>query len=89
MADLFFSNVPFDCDVAELHNWIEGQGFRVQCVELIRDLETRVSPSFAYVQLAETGRAADAILALDRKPLRDRVVHVREDWRARSARTAA
>ena len=89
MADLFFSNVPFDCDASELQAWIEAQGFRVKSVELIQDLVARISPSFAYVQLVDTGRTADAILALNRKPLRERVLQVREDWRARSARNAA
>jgi hypothetical protein len=89
MADLFLSNVPFDCDAPELQSWIEAEGFRVKSVELIQDLVARSSPSFAYVQLAEAGRAADAIPALNRKPLGGRVVQVREDWRARSARNAA
>jgi hypothetical protein len=89
MADLFLSNVPFDCDVPELQAWIEAQGFRVKSVELIQDLVARISPSFAYVQLAEAGRTADAILALNRNTLRGRILQVREDWRARSARNAA
>ena len=89
MADLFLSNVPFDCDAPELQAWIESQGFRVESVELIQDLVARISPSFAYVQLVNTGRAADAILALNRKNLRGRILQVQEDWRARSARNAA
>jgi hypothetical protein len=89
MADLFLSNVPFDCDVPELQAWIEAQGFRVESVELIQDMVARISPSFAYVQLAETGRAADAIQALNRKSLRGRVLRVQEDWRAGSAQHAA
>ena len=89
MADLFFSNVPFDCDVSDLQNWIEARGFRVQSLDLIEDLVARVSPSFAYVQLAEACRAADAIGALNGKLLRDRVLQVRRDWRVRSASNAA
>jgi RNA recognition motif-containing protein len=89
MADLFLSNIPFDCDASELQAWIERQGFRVKSVELIQDLVARVSPSFAYVQLADTSSAADAIFALNSKNLKDRVVQVREDWRARSTRDAA
>jgi len=89
MADLFLSNVPFDCDAPELQAWIEAQGFRVESVELIQDLVACVSPSFAYVNLVETRRAADAITALHRKSLRGRVLQVREDWRAGSAKHAA
>jgi RNA recognition motif-containing protein len=89
MADLFLSNVPFDCDAPELQAWIEADGFRVKSVELIQDLVARISPSFAYVELADAGDAADAILALNRKNLRGRVLQVGEDWRARSARNAA
>jgi hypothetical protein len=89
MADLFLSNVPFDCDISELQNWIEAQGFQVKSIELIQDLVACVSPAFAYVQLVEAGRAVDAIVALNRKPIRGHVVHVQGDWRVRSARTAA
>lgn len=88
MADLFLSNVPFDCDVPELRNWIESQGFRVNSLELIQDLVSRVSPSFAYVRLVDSSRAVDAIGALNGKSLRGRVLQVREDWR-RSAGHAA
>jgi hypothetical protein len=89
MADLFLSNVPFDCGVPELQDWIETQGFRVESVELIQDLVARISPSFAYVQLAESGRVADAILALNRQNLRGRILNVQVDWRADSSRNAA
>jgi hypothetical protein len=89
MADLFLSNVPFDSDASELQTWIESQGFGVKSIDLIQDTVARISPSFAYVQLAESGRAADAILSLNRKSLRGRVVQVQGDWRARSAGTAA
>jgi hypothetical protein len=88
MADLFLSNVPFDCDVTELRNWIESQGFPVKSLELIQDLVSRVSPSFAYVQLVNSSRTLDAIDALHRKSLRGRVLQVRGDWR-RSAGQAA
>jgi hypothetical protein len=88
MADLFLSNVPFDCDVTELQNWIESQGFRVSSLELIQDLVSRVSPSFAYVQLTDSSRAVDAIDALNQKSLRGRILQVRGDWR-RSAGHAA
>jgi RNA recognition motif-containing protein len=88
MADLFLSNVPFDCDASELRTWIESQGFQVNSLELIQDQVSRVSPSFAYVQLVDSSRAADAIDALNRKSLKGRVLQVRGDWR-RSAGQAA
>jgi hypothetical protein len=88
MADLFLSNIPYDCDVTELQSWIESQGFRVRSLELIQDLVSRVSPSFAYVKLRDSSRAVDAIDALNRKSLRGRILQVRGDWR-RSASQAA
>jgi hypothetical protein len=88
MADLFLSNVPFDCDVPQLQTWIESQGFRVNSLDLIQDQVSRVSPSFAYVQLVDSSRAVDAIDALNRKSLKGRVLQVRGDWR-RSASHAA
>jgi RNA recognition motif-containing protein len=89
MADLFLSNIPFDCDASELQIWIESYGYRVRTLELIQDMVSRVSPSFAYVQLVESSSATDAIEALHRKSLRDRVLQVQGDWRGRSAKTAA
>jgi hypothetical protein len=89
MADLFLSNVPCDCAAAELRTWIESQGFAVRSIELIQDLEARVSPSFAYVELIDCDRAMDAIRTLHRKSLRERIILVREDWRAGTVRKAA
>ena len=89
MADLFLSNIPYDCDVSELQSWIETQGFPVKSVELIQDLVAYSSPSFAYVLLVDASRAANAILTLDHKTLRGRILQVREDWRIGSAAKAA
>jgi hypothetical protein len=89
MADLFLSNVPCDCDLTELKNWIEAQGFRVKSLELIQDLVALVAPSFAYVELIEVNLAADAIRALNQTSLRDRIILVQEDWRTGRVRNAA
>ena len=89
MAELFLSNIPFDCQESELQLWVESHGFRVRSVRLIRDLVAGVSPAFAYVTLNETARYLEAIHALNAQPLRGSVVHVKEDWRTVAAGKAA
>lgn len=89
MADLFFSNVPCDCDISELKDWIEAHGFRVKSLELIQDLVAGVAPSFAYVELIDSHLTTDAIRTLNKKGLRERMVLVQADWRTGRVRNAA
>ena len=81
MTRLFLTNIPYDCQDAELRNWIESQGFDVNSLRVIRDLVAGVSPAFGYVSLGEATRAIDAIRILDGQNLKGRTVQVREDWR--------
>jgi RNA recognition motif-containing protein len=81
MTRLFLTNIPYDCQDAELRNWIESQGFDVNSLRVIRDLVAGVSPAFGYVSLGEATRAIDAVRILDGQNLGGRTVQVREDWR--------
>ncbi|HEX5000570.1 MAG TPA: RNA-binding protein [Terriglobia bacterium] len=89
MAELFLSNIPFDCMEPELRLWIESQGFKVASVRLIQDLVAGVSPSFAYVRLGDQSQYKEAIQALNARRLRGSAVQVREDWRVMAASKAA
>jgi RNA recognition motif-containing protein len=50
----------------------------VKQVRLVRDLVAGVSPSFAYVEIAEKVRVADAVQTLNGHNIRERVIVVSE-----------
>jgi RNA recognition motif-containing protein len=89
MAELYLSNVPFDCKESELQHWIESRGFIVDSIRLIPDLVAGVSPGFAYVQLRNPAECANAIVILNGKDLRGRVLKVQENWQIVKASSAA
>src|SRR5215813_4755583 len=78
---LFLTNIPYDCQDAELRGWIEAQGFNVDSIRLVRDMVAGVSPAFGYVSLRNTDNKTDAIKLLDGRQLKGRTLQVKEDWR--------
>jgi len=86
MGTLFLVNVPHNCTDTELTEWVESSGIRVKQVRLVRDLVAGVSPSFAYVEIADKMPLADAIQKLDGLNIRERVIMVSA---ARKGATAA
>jgi RNA recognition motif-containing protein len=78
MATLFMVNVPHNCTDKELSDWVESSGIEVKQVRLVRDLVAGVSPSFAYVEIAEKVRVADAVQTLNGHNIRERVIVVSE-----------
>ena len=80
MTRLFLTNIPCDCQDAELRGWIEAHGFDVDSVRLVRDMVAGVSPSFGYVSLRNAA-ALDAISVLHGQCLKGRMLQVRKDWR--------
>ena len=89
MAELFLSNIPFDCLEPELKLWVESHGFRVTSIRLVQDLVAGVSPAFEYVRLNDGARFAEAIDFLNAQRLRGSAIHVREDWRSAAVSKAA
>jgi len=73
---LLFSNVPVDCRDEYLWLWVEARGYRVSSLRLIRDQVSGTSPSFAYVQLMNSGKIEEAVRFLDGQDLRGRKVQV-------------
>jgi len=78
MSTLFLSNVPHDCSDDELVQWIESSEIEVTKIRVIRDLVAGVSPSFAYVDIAQRVSVADAVHKLNGKNIRERVIVVSE-----------
>jgi RNA recognition motif-containing protein len=61
MARLYIGNLPHMTVEHELQTWIEQQGFKVESVQVIRDLETGASRGFAFVELPEVLNAQEAV----------------------------
>ncbi len=76
MENLLFANIPHNSNDADLRTWIEGHGFKVNDLRLIRDVVTGTSPSFARVQLNSVPADA-AVSALDQQPFGNRRLYVR------------
>jgi RNA recognition motif-containing protein len=72
---LLFSNVAFDCTDEDLRRWIEERRFSVVSINLIRDVISGTSPSFAYVELASSHDEAER--ALNGGVLKGRTLKVR------------
>ena len=86
MGTLFLVNVPHNCSDAELKEWVEDSGVQVMHVRVIRDLVAGVSPSFAYVDIAEKIPVADAIQKLNGQNIRERVIMVSEARKTQARR---
>jgi len=86
MSSLFLSNVPYNCEEAELLHWIEMRGFAVDSVRIVRDMVAGVSPGFGYVALRDNDLDAQAIKELNGQSLKGRVVEVKKDWRKSAKR---
>ena len=53
MARLYVGNLPHMTSEPELQAWIESQGFKVETVQVIKDLDTGESRGFAFAELPE------------------------------------
>jgi cold-inducible RNA-binding protein len=65
MARLYIGNLPHQTAEHELQAWIEEHGFKVESVQVIRDLDTGASRGFAFVELPEVLRAQEAVDVLN------------------------
>jgi len=85
MATLFMTNVPYNCSDSELSDWVRSSGIEVKSIRMIRDLVSGVSPAFAYVDIDERVRTADAVAKLNGRNIRERIILVRLAQRATAA----
>jgi cold-inducible RNA-binding protein len=65
MARLYIGNLPHVATEYELQTWIEGHGFKVDAVQVIKDLDTGASRGFAFVELPEVIDPLEAVNALN------------------------
>jgi hypothetical protein len=73
---LLFSNVAVECTSEYLKQWIETRQYEVSSVQLIQDIVSGTSPSFAYVQLIDAARLDEAARDLHGQSLLGRAVRV-------------
>src|SRR3989442_3348188 len=65
MARLYIGNLPHVTAEPELQTWVEQNGFKVESVQVIRDLDTGASRGFAFIELPEVRNAQEAVDALN------------------------
>jgi RNA recognition motif-containing protein len=85
VSTLFMMNVPYNCTESELKHWVEAAGIEVNSVHLIRDLVAGVSPAFAYVDISEKAKIAEAVEKLNGHVIGNRVLIVSQARRAAPA----
>lgn len=78
MARLYVGNLPHLTAEDELQRWIEEHGFRVESVQVIRDLDTGTSRGFAFVELPEVLRAQEAVDALNGQKMEGHILRISE-----------
>jgi len=78
MARLYIGNLPHVTTEHELQAWVEQYGFKVESVQVIRDLETGAFRGFAFVELPEVLRAHEAVEALNGQKMEGNNLRVSE-----------
>jgi len=78
MARLYIGNLPHLTGEPELQAWVEQQGFKVESVQVIRDLDTGASRGFAFVELPQVVNAQEAVNALNGKKMEDHDLRISE-----------
>jgi RNA recognition motif-containing protein len=78
MARLYIGNLPHSTVEHELQAWIETHGFKVETVQVIRDLDTGASRGFAFVELPEVLHADEAVQALNGQKMEGHDLRVSE-----------
>ena len=78
MARLYIGNIPHMTVEHELQSWVEQHGFKVELVQVIRDLETGASRGFAFVEMPEVLNAQEAVDALNGQTMEGNSLRVSE-----------
>jgi RNA recognition motif-containing protein len=78
MARLYIGNLPQSTTETELQAFLEEQGFRVESVQVIRDLETGGSRGFGFAELPEVVQAKEAVERLTNQKIEGQGIRVSE-----------
>ena len=77
MNSLLIANIPYNCDENYVQNWIEARGVSVGRIQLIPDLVSRTSPSFARIQLLNADHTDRVSHLLDGQKLNTHILKVK------------
>ncbi len=78
MARLYIGNLPNLTTEHDLQTWIEASGFKVETVQVIKDLDTGASRGFAFAELPEVLDAQEAVNALNGQAMEGHNLRVSE-----------
>ena len=78
MARLYIGNLPNLTTEQDLHAWIESNGFKVETVQIIKDLDTGESRGFAFAELPEVLDAQEPVNALNGQAMEGHNLRVSE-----------
>jgi RNA recognition motif-containing protein len=78
MARLYIGNLPHLTAEHELQAWIESHGFKVDTVQIIKDLDTGASRGFAFAELPEVLDAQEAVSVLNGQKMEGHNLRVSE-----------
>jgi len=78
MARLYIGSLPHETAEHELQAWIETHGFKVDTVQVIKDLDTGESRGFAFVELPEVLDPQEAVSALNGQKMEGHILRVSE-----------
>ena len=78
MSRLYVGNLPHMTTEVELQSWIEAHGFKVETVQVIKDLDTGASRGFAFAELPEVLNAEEAVTAMNGQILEGHNLRVSE-----------
>src|SRR5215510_9552668 len=78
MARLYIGNLPHVTTETELQAWIESHGFKVEAVQVIKDLETGSSRGFGFAELPEVLNAEEAVSVLNGQKMEGQSLRISE-----------
>src|SRR5437867_5608109 len=78
MARLYIGNLPHLTAEDTLQAWMHEHAFRVESVQVIRDLDTGASRGFAFVELPEVLRAQEAVDTLNGQKMEGHILRISE-----------
>lgn len=78
MARLYIGNIPHKTAEPELQAWLESHGFKVETIQVIKDLDTGESRGFAFAELPEVLDAQEAVSALNGQKMEGNNLRVSE-----------
>ena len=78
MARFYIGNLPHMTAEDALKAWVEEHGFKVECVQVIRDLDTGASKGFGFLELTGILGAQEVVNALDGQKMEGHNIRVSE-----------